>query len=397
MTHAHNITRRTFLAAATRAGAATALPALLHRPAPAADADAAGNAAANATTAAPESLARVVEAGIAEGYCKGAVVLAGTPEEVLLHEAFGHARVEPEQVAMHGDSVFDLASVTKVVAATTACAACVDKGLVDLDRPLRQYLPEMSGKGIEQVTLRQVGAHTSGLDNQKYSPRYRGDAMIRAMLAAAPCREPGSRYEYSCLNFILLGMVVEKVSGQSLSAFCEEHVFRPLGMTDTRFGPVPNSLRLVGNSVPEPGQISDEQARVAGRAVGNAGLFSTAPDLARFCRMMLHNGQAGGRRVLSEAVIADMTRRSPAAQSARGFGWDLEPAGRPKALSDATYYHTGWTGQSMWIDPGSKRYAIVLTNRDHPRPIGSLYQRAKQFRARVADAALTACRRGEES
>ncbi|MDZ7617544.1 MAG: serine hydrolase domain-containing protein [Patescibacteria group bacterium] len=391
----HNITRRTFLATATRAGAATVLPALLHRAAPAANTQA-GNAA-DTTTAAPESLAQVVEAGITEGYCRGAVVLVGTPEEVLLHKAFGHSRVEPEQVAMRKDSLFDLASVTKVVAATTACAACVDQGLVDLDRPLREYLPEMSGKGIEPVTLRQVGAHTSGLDNHKYSPRYRGDAMIRAMLAAAPCREPGSRYEYSCLNFILLGLVVEKVSGKPLDAFCQEHVYQPLGMTDTRFGPVPQSPRLVGNSVKEPGQISDAQARLAGRPVGNAGLFSTAPDLARFCRMMLNNGQAGDRRILSDTVIADMTRRSPAAVSARGFGWDLEPAGRPKALSDATYYHTGWTGQSMWIDPGSKRYVIVLTNRDHPRSIGSLYQGAKQFRARVADAALAACCHEEES
>ncbi len=392
MMYKHNITRRTFLATATRAGAATVLPALLHRAAPAADAT-----AANATTATSESLAQIVTAGIEDGYCKGAVVLVGTPEEVLLHEAFGHARVEPEQVAMRKDSCFDLASVTKVAATATACAVCVDKGLIDLDRPLREYLPDISGKGIEQVTLRQMGAHTSGLDNRKFTPQYRGDAMIRAMLAAAPCREPGSRYEYSCLNFILLGLVVEKVSGKPLDAFCQEHVFRPLGMNDTRFGPVPDSLRLVGNSVQQPGQISDEQARLAGRPVGNAGLFSTAPDLARFCRMMLHNGQAGDRRILSDTVIADMTRRSPAAVSARGFGWDLEAAGRPKALSDATYYHTGWTGQSMWIDPGSKRYVIVLTNRDHPRPIGSLYQGAKQFRACVADSALAACCHEEES
>ena len=382
MTGHHRVTRRTFLSMAARTGAAGITLSALVRPARAKDDH----------PAATGALAQVVAAGIAEGYCQGAVVLVGTRDAVLLHEAFGHARVEPKLIAMRKDSLFDLASVTKVAAATTACAVCVDQGLLDLDRPLREYLPEMSGKGIEQVTLRQLGAHTSGLNNRKFTPQYQGEAMIRAMLAASPCREPGSRYEYSCLNFILLGLVVERVSGKPLDLFCREHIFRPLGMTDTCFGPVPNSPRLVGNSVKEPGQISDAQARLAARPVGNAGLFSTAADLARFCRMMLHNGQGGDRRILSREVIADMTRRSPAAASARGFGWDLEPAGRPKALSDATYYHTGWTGQSMWIDPESDRCAIVLTNRDHPRPIGSLYQKAKHFRASVADAALACAR-----
>lgn len=386
--HRYEVTRRTFLSTAGKAAAAgIALPALVLRTALADDGRAAGL----------EQLAGVVEAGIEEGYCKGAVVLAGKPDEVLLHEAFGHARVEPEQVLMRKDSVFDLASVTKVAATATACAVCVDKGLVNLDRPLHEYLPETSGQGVERVTVRQLGAHTSGFDNRKFSPKYRGDEMIQAMLAASPCREPGSRYEYSCLNFILLGLMVERVSGKSLAEFCRHCIFQPLGMNDTRFGPVPDSPRLVGNSVKEPGQISDGQARLAGRPVGNAGLFSTAADLARFCRMMLDGGRSGEVRVLSDAVITGTTRRSPAAVSARGFGWDLEPEGRPEGLSNATYYHTGWTGQSMWIDPGTKRYVIVLSNRDHPMSVGALYAGAKRFRARVAEAALATCRRGNDS
>lgn len=378
----YRVTRRGFLSATFSAAAAgIAIPALVRRAALADDGRPAGM----------EQLARVVEAGIQEGYCRGAAILAGTLENVLLHEAFGHARVEPEKVPMRNDSVFDLASVTKVAATATACAVCVDKRLINLDRPLREYLPEMSGEGVEQVTLRQLGAHTSGFDNSKFSPHHRGDEMIRAMLAATPRREPGSRYEYSCLNFILLGLVVEKVSGKSLAEFCRECIFQPLGMNDTRFGPVPDSPRLVGNSVKELGQISDGQARLAGRPVGNAGLFSTAPDLARFCRVMLGGGQADGTRILSEAVLRDTTRRSPAAASARGFGWDLEPAGRPEGLSNATYYHTGWTGQSMWIDPEAGRYVIVLSNRDHPKSVGALYAGAKRFRVRVAEAALSAC------
>ncbi len=383
----HKLTRRMFISATARATAiGIAAPALLHQAASADD---------DRSTA--EQVGRVVEAGIKNGYYSGAVVMAGRPGRVLLHEAFGHARVVPKRIPMCKDSVFDLASVTKVVAATTACAVCVDDGLIDLDQPIRRYLPQLSGKEIERVTLRQVGAHTSGLGNNKFCTQHKGEAMLRAMLAASPRHEPGSRFGYSCLNFILLSLMVEEVTKEPFGRFCQDRIFRPMGMSHTRFGPVADSELIVGNSVKRPGQISDGQARAAGRPVGNAGLFSNATDLARFCQMMLGEGRLGDVRILSKAVIDDITRRSPAATSGRGFGWDLEPGGRPKGLSDATYYHTGWTGQSIWIDPRSKLYVIVLTNRDHeltntanPKNVASLYNAAKRFRVRVAEAVLAA-------
>ena len=343
-----------------------------------------GPSARHATS---DSVRKTVETGIEKGYFAGAVVLAGRRDQILLHEAFGHAQVLPEKVPMGKDAVFDLASVTKVVATATACAICVDEGLVDLDRPVRQYLPGLVGEGAGGVTVRQLGMHTSGFDNKKFTPKSRGDAMLRAMLAASPHDEPGSRYQYSCLNFILLSLLVEDVAGQPFSAFCQNRIFGPLGMEDTRFGPVPVSERVVTMGC-EVGQISDMQARLAGKAVGNAGLFSTAADLARFCRMMLGEGELGDIRIMSSSVVQKITQEPSTSHVGRGFGWDLRPEGRPRGLSDATYYHTGWTGQSMWIDPVRELYVIVLTNRNHPEERPSLYEDAKRFRIRIAEAVL---------
>ncbi len=339
-----------------------------------------------------EPLGRVVQAGIEDGYCSGVVVMAGQPDRILLHEAFGHARVVPRKVPMHKDSLFDLASVTKVVATATACAVCADEGLIDLDAPVRNYLGGLTGKGIEKVTLRHLATHTSGLDNRKYDSSYRGEAMLQAMLTVSPRHEPGTHYGYSCLNFILLGLVVEQVSGERLDVFCEDRIFRPLGMRHTRFGPVPASTRVVASDTRVVGQISDGQARVAARAVGNAGLFSAAADLARFCRMMLGRGCLDETRVISESALDSITRRAaPGSPVERGFGWDLRPEGRPKGLSEATFYHTGWTGQSVWIDPEGNTYVIVLTNRTHPRNEPARYEAAKRFRIRVAETTLAVC------
>ena len=158
-------------------------------------------------------------------------------------------------------------------------------------------------------------------------------------------------------------------------------------MENTFFGPVPASEEIVamGGAV---GQISDTQARLAGKPIGNAGLFSTATDLARFCQMMLGEGKRGSVRILSKSIVQEITHDSSVEQVGRGFGWDVSAKGRPRGLSDATYHHTGWTGQSMWIDPKLKVYVIVLTNRNHPKERPSLYEKAKRFRIRVAEAVL---------
>lgn len=346
-----------------------------------------------------ERIQHAVQKEIDAGLFPGSVVLVGRSEEVLFHETFGHARVVPDKVEMRKDSIFGLASITKVVATATAFGVCVDEGLLDFDTPIRGALPDLSGNDIEKITVQHLATHTSGFSNAKYHDRAQGDEMLRLMLAASPQWEPGKRYHYSCLNIILLGMMMERATGQRLDAFCRERIFQPLGMHDTSFGPLEPSLRIVPSGSPGIGQIEDTQARVAGRPVGNAGLFSTAADLARFCQMMLGKGQLGDVRILSQRSHARMTRNLLAGLlPARGFCWnmDLQTSHRPKRLSEEAYGHSGHTGQSLWIDPEKMVYVIVLTNRNHPQMVGGA-RKAEQYRARgrIADAALESLGYGE--
>lgn len=324
----------------------------------------------------------------------GAVVLVGKPGKVLYHGAFGYARIVPDQVKMAKDCIFDLASVTKPVATATAFGICVDEKRLRFDMPIREALAELSGSGIDAIRVTQLATHTSGFDNTKYHGRAQGDAMLELMLGVTPKWTPGSRYCYACQNLILVGRMVEKASGQRLDEFCRSRIFQPLGMRDTSFGPLPPSLRVAPSGASEIGQIEDEQARLAGRPVGNAGLFSTAADLARFCEMMLGEGRLGDVRILSPESHRLMTRNLLAPPlPARGFGWELDVNAlhRPTRLSKRAYGHSGHTGQSIWIDPEQQVYVIVLTNRNHPHFVGGP-KKDEQYRARarIGDAALAA-------
>ena len=339
-----------------------------------------------------EAIPRAVWREIDAGLFPGVVLLVGRPGRVLYHEAFGHARVVPEKVPMQKDCIFGLASVTKVVATATAFGICVEDGTLRFGMPIGQTLPGLSGSGIESITVDQLATHTSGFDNTKYHERARGEAMLEQMLHASPRWTPGSRYYYSCLNMILLGRIVEQASGERLNTFCESRIFGPLGMRDTAFGPLPPGPRVVPSGAPEIGQIEDAQARLAGRPVGNAGLFSTASDLARFCEMLLGEGRLGDVRILSPESHRRMTRNhlGPSLPP-RGFGWEMDPRSlhRPQRLSEKAYGHSGHTGQSIWIDPEKQVYVIVLTNRNHPQMVGGERKNQQyQARARIGDAAL---------
>lgn len=345
---------------------------------------------------APESpsevIRRAVQQEIDAGLFPGAVLLVGRPGQVLYHDAFGHARIVPEKAAMGKDFLFDLASVTKVVATATAFGVCVDDGALRFGMFIDQALPTLTGGGTNQITVDQLATHTSGFDNTKYHSQVHGEAMLDRMLHASPQWKPGSRYYYSCLNMILLGRMVERASGQPLATFCQARIFGPLGMRDTAFGPLPLSPRVVPSGAPEIGQIEDEQARFAARPVGNAGLFSTASDLARFCEMMLGEGRLGDIRILSPETHRHMTCNQLAPPlRPHGFGWDMDPQAihRPKRLSEKAYGHSGHTGQSIWIDPEKQVYVIVLTNRNHPKMVGG-QRKTQQYeaRARIGDAAL---------
>lgn len=337
------------------------------------------------------AIAAAVHTEIAAGHFPGAVVMLGRPGEVLYHEAFGQARLAPAAVPMQPDTVFDIASVSKVVATATAAAVCADDGLLQFEAPVSEYLPAFPAA---DVTVAHLAAHTAGLDNGKFD-HLAGETMLEAMVKAPATWPPDTVCEYSCRGFILLGLIVERVTGRPLGGFCRERIFAPLGMHDTQFGAPADLGRLAASERDVAGEISDGQARQAGRSVGNAGVFSTAPDLARFAETMLGRGTRDGTRILStERHRRVTTRLTPPHLPARAFGWDLRPPdqspARGRLLSPSAYGHTGWTGQSLWIDPARELYAIVLTNRTHPRDTGN-HGAAAEARARLTDALLMAC------
>jgi uncharacterized protein YbbC (DUF1343 family)/CubicO group peptidase (beta-lactamase class C family) len=332
---------------------------------------------------------------LASGDIPGAVVLVGRRDETLLFHAYGARAVLPERVAMTTDTIFDIASLTKPFATTLAVMALVEKGAVKLDAPLGRYLKEFASPPHREVTIRRILTHSAGLpaipaDNTLVQ----GFPRAARALASRPLDyPPGTSFEYSDTGFILLGEVVRRVSGQALDRYVEQRIYRPLGLRDTGFHPpaakhpriAPTELH---NGVLLQGEVHDPRARLLGEVAGHAGVFSTAADLARICRMLLHGGVLDGRRVLRAATVREMWARAPDGNGARTLGWDMTSG---YAITMALFFppesvgHLGYTGTSVWIDPPSGTYLIVLTNRVHPS--GGSAARIRELRQRVAAAA----------
>lgn len=331
---------------------------------------------------------------VADGLLHGVVAALGTADSLSMLTAMGDAAVAPERIPMRADAIFDLASVTKAVATASACGICIDEGLIDPAAPATDYLPELGTFGGVSARVHQLATHSSGFDNRKFD-KLDPEAMLAAMVTTPAQWAPGERFEYSCRNYVVLGLLVERVTGEGLGAFCQRRLFGPLGMTDTSFGPLHQvDARVVPTSVP-PGIISDEQARHAGRPIGNAGLFSTAENLWRFCRMILNNGWRGDRRILGERALAWLLRPcSPPGLPKRTFGWDMrgqeESPCRPALASPTAVGHSGWSGQSVWIDPEQGFCTMVLTNRTHCLKTANNYLASKQFRSNIAAAMIRA-------
>jgi CubicO group peptidase (beta-lactamase class C family) len=334
----------------------------------------------------PFAAARVaIRTEIEAGLFPGAVVMLGTGDDILFHEAQGDAQVRPVSVAMQTDSIFDLASVTKAVATATAIGILVDDGLLEFDQSLAESLPAHRGRGAGRITLRHLGAHVSGLrENPRLMTSGTGDEFFAGVLTQQPSWEPGVKFEYACKNCITLSTIVERVSESHFDVFCQRRIFDPLKMRETCFHRVPASPRVVG-TFGELGLDHNEDGQAAGRGIGNAGLFSTAGDLARFCQMMLGRGQRGEVRILSEATWTELvTPRFD--NSPHAFLWQTGTnlAHRPLGLTQSAFGHSGWTGQSVWIDPQQGLFLLVLTNRVHPERIEtSSAQGKEQVRARA--------------
>lgn len=298
--------------------------------------------------------------------------------------AYGRRALLPREEPMTEDTIFDAASLTKVIATTPAVLLLVERGQIHLDAPVRTYIPEFKGDGKEAITVRQLLAHTSGLrpDLSLTEPWTGYDTAIRLACDQRLLSRPGEAFRYSDINFLLLGEIVQRVTGRRLNDFVAGEVFQPLQMTDTAFLPPPSKLARVapteqqGESVLR-GVVHDPTARRMGGVAGHAGLFTTAADLARFARLLLNGGELDGVRLFQPATVRLMTsvQTPEAVRERRGLGWDIDspyagPRGRHFPIG--SYGHTGWTGTSIWIDPFSRTFVIFLSNRNHPTEEGSV-------------------------
>ncbi len=345
---------------------------------------------------AADALDHAIERGIAEGVFPGAVVVVGTGQQVLAARGYGHFSWSAESAAPSPDSsLFDLASLTKVVATTAAAMLLVQNGRLELDRPVQAYLPTFTGEGKTGVTVRHLLEHRSGL--RAFLPlheRANSAEEARRLVLTEPLRyAPGTRMVYSDLNGMLLGWVVEQVAGESLSTFARDQLFQPLGMDQTRFTP-PQSLR--SSIVPVglwrghviAGELHDQNAVRLGGVSGHAGLYSTGQDVARFAQTLLR--ALGAERALFRAgVVRHFTLRRA---DNRALGWEMrdttETDNTGSLLSAATFGHTGFTGTSLWIDPEQDVFVILLTNRVFAPRARNPITKLKRIRGEVADAAV---------
>lgn len=357
-----------------------------------------GHAAVN-----PVPFDSAVVGGIRAGVFPGAVLVVGRHDTILYARGYGRFTWSPASAAVHVDStLWDLASLTKVVATTPAIMLLVERGAVQLDAPVSRYVPEFNGAGTSVITVRHLLTHTSGLRGTlplRSAPD--SAAALEMVLTTTPVRPVGGQMVYSDLNAILLGEIVRRVSGAPLDVFITRELYEPLGIADRMlFRPGRRLERRIaptglwhGHAI--AGIVNDPNAEKLGGVAGHAGLFATGPALARFAQFMLGEGAAGGRRLLNAETVRQFTQIAVPHRrgaSARTLGWEALPTGEETSsagtlLGPRTYGHTGWTGTSLWIDPDRDVFVLLLTNRAfNPRARNSFTQ-LKQVRARVADAA----------
>jgi uncharacterized protein YbbC (DUF1343 family)/CubicO group peptidase (beta-lactamase class C family) len=342
----------------------------------------------------------IIGDAIAQHQIPGAVLIVGHDGKVVYRKAYGSRALEPRTEAMTLDTIFDCASLTKVLVTTTAIMQLWEQGKIRMSDPVAKYLPEFAQNGKQDITVRQLLVHYSGLaaDLDPTKPWEGKETAYRMALEAAPERPPGSAFVYSDINFVVLGALVERLSGESLDAYAAKHIFSPLGMKETRFLP-PSSWepRIAPTEEDENhrllrGVVHDPTARRMGGVAGDAGVFSTADDLAIFAQALLD----GGRGVLTSATIAKMSApQQPVNGTAlRGFGWDIDSpfsTNRGELLPVGGYGHTGFTGTSLWIDPSTNTYIVLLTNAVHMNALpGKEKGSAVSLRTKVATAVAAA-------
>ncbi len=339
-----------------------------------------------------QKIGPAVEAAMEAKEVPGAVVLVARHGKVVYLKAFGHRAVEPAMEAMTTDTIFDMASMTKVMATAPSILLLVEQGEVRLGDKVKHYLPKFVGGGKDAITVLELMTLYSGLppDFDLSRPWQGYDAALEELWKETTQGEPGKEFVYSDLNYIALGEIVRAVSGKKLDVFSSENIFGPLGMSETRFNPPPEwrpriaptesrarSLAyLKGQGLPSEsneclrGEVHDPTAWRMEGVAGHAGLFSSARDVAIYAQMLLNNGTQGGKRFFSPLGVQAMTTpQSPRpALQLRGLGWDIDTA-YSSARGDlfaGGYGHTGFTGTSLWVIPAADTFVVILTNRLHP-------------------------------
>lgn len=338
-----------------------------------------------------------VERAIADGEMPGCVVLIGHQGGVVYFKAYGQRQVEPTPGPMTTDTVFDMASITKPVATATIVMLLVERGEVRLSDPVAHYLPEFGQNGKQEITVEQLLTHQSGLipDNPLRDYEQGEEEAWKRIWTLKPQAEPGSKFIYSDVNFLVLGKLVEAVSEKSLADFAQSEIYVPLGMTETGFLP-PKELRERAAPTEQrdgewmKGDVHDPRSYLLGGVAGHAGLFSTAEDLAVYAQTMLNRGYFSGTTLLSPQTVIEMTRPRSIKGRQRALGWDVRTgysSNRGDLLSPQAFGHGGFTGTAMWIDPELDLFVIFLSNRLHPDGKGKVNPLAGRI-ANIAAGAL---------
>jgi len=325
-----------------------------------------------------EKIDSVIMHAIEDSSFPGAVVLVSKYGNIIYEKGFGHFTYDESSTEVNTNTIYDLASLTKVIATTTAAMLCIDRSLFKLDDPVYKHIPEFSKNSKEAITIKNLLLHNSGLPAWKkfYNINLDADSIIKNIYSAKPEYPTGTKTVYSDLGMIVLGKLIETVTHKKLDQFCNDEIFIPLKMNNTYFNP-PDSLKY---KIPPTefdnywrnklvqGEVHDETSSLLGGVAGHAGLFSTAEDLSKLFQMILDGGSYNGKQFIKLETINLFTKRY-SSQSTRAIGWDTKSVTKSSAgnkFSKTSYGHTGFTGTSVWIDPIRKLFVVFLTNRVYP-------------------------------
>jgi CubicO group peptidase (beta-lactamase class C family) len=328
-------------------------------------------AAVGMSAARLEAIDKIIGRGISEGAFPGAAVVVGRDGYAVVRKGYGRLTWSRSSAPISAEeSIYDLASLTKVIATTTAAMILYDEGRLQLDAPVQRYLPEFTGRNKEKVTVAHLLTHHSGLPAGRLLYNVaRSASDARRMVLASPLQcAPGSCFLYSDVGADILGWVVERIANESLDSFVARRVFGPLGMSSTVFRPAPSFMNRIAPTLDYSkrgfvrGEVHDESAFTLGGVAGHAGLFSTASDIAVFAQMLLNGGVLSGTRIVSDSTIRLFTKE---VAHARALGWEVanNVHGAGTMLSSKAYGHTGFTGTSLWIDPEQRMFVVLLANR----------------------------------